>query len=74
MGIFYFDIKGQASDIEIHANEVLAAKKNLTKIMAEHCGKGVEELQKHLDRDNFMSPYEAKEFGLIDLILEPAKK
>ena len=66
--------KGQASDIEIHANEILSAKKKLTEIMAEHCDRSPKEIQQHIDRDNFMSAHGAKKFGLIDSILEPSKK
>ena len=60
--------KGQATDIEIHAKEVLAMKSNLNKIYAKHTGQTVEAIEEALERDNFMSPEEAKKFGIIDSI------
>ena len=60
--------KGQATDIEIHAKEVLAMKSNLNKIYAKHTGQTVEAIEEALERDNFMSPDEAKKFGIIDSI------
>ena len=62
--------QGQATDIEIHANEVLSLKKRLNEIYSKHTGKSVDEIKKALERDNFMSPELAKEFGLIDLVVE----
>ena len=62
--------QGQATDIEIHANEVLALKKRLNEIYSKHTGKPVEEVKKALERDNFMTPDNAKEFGLIDEVVE----
>ena len=62
--------QGQATDIEIHANEVLALKKRLNEIYSKHTGKPVEEVKKALERDNFMTPDTAKEFGLIDDVVE----
>ena len=62
--------QGQATDIEIHANEVLSLKKRLNKIYSKHTGKSVDDIKKALERDNFMSPELAKEFGLIDLVVE----
>ena len=62
--------QGQATDIEIHANEVLSLKKRLNKIYSKHTGKSVDDIKKALERDNFMSPESAKEFGLIDLVVE----
>jgi ATP-dependent Clp protease protease subunit len=62
--------QGQATDIEIHANEVLSLKKRLNEIYSKHTGKSVDEIKKALERDNFMSPESAKEFGLIDLVVE----
>ena len=62
--------QGQATDIEIHANEVLALKKRLNEIYAKHTGKSVEDIKKSLERDNFMTPEIAKEFGLIDEVVE----
>ena len=62
--------QGQATDIEIHANEVLSLKKRLNEIYSKHTGKSVEEIKNALERDRFMSPEEAKEFGLIDKVVE----
>ena len=62
--------QGQATDIEIHANEVLALKKRLNEIYSKHTGKSVDDIKKALERDNFMSPETAKEFGLIDEVVE----
>jgi ATP-dependent Clp protease, protease subunit len=62
--------QGQATDIEIHANEVLALKKRLNEIYSKHTGKSVEDIKKALERDNFMTPDIAKEFGLIDEVVE----
>ncbi len=62
-------VQGQASDIEIHANEILRMKKVLNGILAEHTGKSLEEISKHTDRDNFMSAEEAKKYGIIDTVV-----
>ena len=62
--------QGQATDIEIHANEVLTLKKRLNEIYSKHTGKSVEDVKKALERDNFMTPEIAKEFGLIDGVVE----
>ena len=62
--------QGQATDIEIHANEVLALKKRLNHIYSKHTGKSVDDIKKALERDNFMSPELAKDFGLIDEVVE----
>ena len=62
--------QGQATDIEIHAKEVLAQKSNLNKIYSKHTGQSVEAIEEALDRDNFMSPTEAQKFGIIDSIQE----
>ena len=62
--------QGQATDIEIHANEVLALKKRLNELYSKHTTKSVEDVKKALERDNFMTPDVAKEFGLIDEIVE----
>ncbi|MDO4693741.1 MAG: ATP-dependent Clp endopeptidase proteolytic subunit ClpP [Eikenella sp.] len=60
---------GQASDIEIHAKELLKLKAKLNELMAQHCGRTLEELERDTDRDNFMSADEAKRYGLIDQVL-----
>tara|TARA_Y100000816_G_C26030186_1_gene539278 strand:+ start:49 stop:660 length:612 start_codon:yes stop_codon:yes gene_type:complete len=62
--------QGQASDIEIHANEVLSLKKRLNEIYSKHTGKSVEEIKSALERDNFMTAEVAKSFGLIDEVVE----
>ena len=62
--------QGQATDIEIHANEVLSLKKRLNEIYSIHTGKTVEEIKLSLERDNFMTPENAKEFGLIDKVVD----
>ena len=62
--------QGQATDIEIHANEVLALKKRLNEIYSKHTGKSVDDVKKALERDNFMTPEVAKDFGLIDAVVE----
>jgi len=62
--------QGQATDIEIHANEVLSLKKRLNDIYSKHTGKTSEEIKLALERDNFMSPVSAKEFGLIDKVVD----
>ena len=62
--------QGQATDIEIHANEVLSLKKRLNEIYSKHTGKNVEEIKTALERDNFMTADAAKSFGLIDEVVE----
>ena len=62
--------QGQATDIEIHANEVLSLKKRLNEIYSKHTGKSVDEIKVALERDNFMTPESAKEFGLIDKVVD----
>ena len=62
--------QGQATDIEIHANEVMDLKKRLNEIYSKHTGKSVDDVKKALERDNFMTPDTAKEFGLIDAVVE----
>jgi ATP-dependent Clp protease proteolytic subunit ClpP (EC 3.4.21.92) len=61
--------RGQAVDIEIQAKEILFLKKSLNKLLAEHTGQTLEKIEADTDRDFFMSPYEAKEYGLIDQVL-----
>jgi len=61
--------QGQATDIEIHANEVLSLKKRLNEIYSKHTNKSVEEIKSALERDNFMTPDDAKNFGLIDKVV-----
>ena len=61
--------QGQATDIEIHANEVLSLKKRLNEIYSKHTNKSVDEIKSALERDNFMTPDNAKDFGLIDKVV-----
>ena len=63
-------LSGQASDIEIHAKDLLETKKALTRIYVKHTGKDFRDLEKCMDRDFFLSPGEAKNFGLIDSVIE----
>jgi ATP-dependent Clp protease protease subunit len=65
--------QGQATDIEIHAKEVLTLKKRLNEIYSKHTNKSVEDIKIALERDNFMTPDIAKEFGLIDEVVENRK-
>ena len=62
--------QGQATDIEIHANEVLSLKKRLNEIYSKHTSKSVDEIKSALERDNFMTANKAKDFGLIDEVVE----
>lgn len=62
--------QGQATDIEIHANEVLSLKKRLNEIYSKHTNKSSDDIKKALERDNFMSPEDAKKFGLIDQVVD----
>ena len=62
--------QGQATDIDIHAKEVLELKRRLNKIMARHTGQTVEQIETDLERDNFMGGEDAVEYGLIDTVLE----
>ncbi len=61
--------QGQATDIEIHANEVMSLKKRLNEIYSKHTNTSVDEIRKALERDNFMTPENAKDFGLIDKVV-----
>jgi len=62
--------QGQVTDIEIHANEVSSLKKRLNEIYSKHTGKSVDEVKSALERDNFMTAEVAKDFGLIDEVVE----
>ena len=66
-------ISGQASDIEIHAKEMIKTKNILTDVYVKHTGKSFDELTKAMDRDNYMSSEEAKTFGLVDHVVESRK-
>ena len=61
--------RGQATDIEIHAKEILQLKNKLNKLLSYHTGQKASKIEKDADRDNFMSPEEAKKYGLIDKII-----
>ncbi len=62
--------RGQASDIEIHAKEILYLKKRLNELLAQHSGQPVETIERDTDRDNFLSASAAVEYGLVDQVLE----
>ena len=63
-------LAGQASDIEIHAKELLKIKEKQNRLLAKHCDRDLADLERDTDRDNYMSADEAKEYGLIDQVLE----
>ena len=65
--------QGQATDIQIHAKEILSLKERLNNIYSKHTGKPVKEISDALERDNFMTAEDAKKFGLIDLVVEKRK-
>lgn len=62
--------RGQASDIEIHAKEILRVKSELNQILSHHTGKSIKELEKDSDRDNFMTSKEAMKYGIIDKVFD----
>ncbi|OGX56021.1 MAG: ATP-dependent Clp endopeptidase, proteolytic subunit ClpP [Omnitrophica WOR_2 bacterium RIFOXYB2_FULL_38_16] len=62
--------QGTASDISIQAQEILRMKEELNKLLSKHCGQPIEKVQKDTDRDYFMSASEAKEYGLVDAVIE----
>ncbi len=64
---------GPAADIEIHTREILKIKRVLNEILAYHTGQPIEKIEKDTDRDFFMSAYEAKEYGIVDEVLESKK-
>jgi len=66
--------QGQVTDISIHAEEVLELKRRLNHIMAKHTGQSVEQIEKDLERDNFMSAEAAVKYGLIDTVLANRKE
>ena len=66
--------QGQASDIEIHAKEVLRLKQKLNEILAKHCGQNIEKVIKDSDRDFFMGAEEAKAYGRIDEMMSQNRK
>lgn len=62
--------QGQATDIEIHTKEILSIRNKLNTLLAEHTGQDLETIARDTDRDNFMDPYAAKDYGLIDDVLD----
>ena len=65
--------QGQATDIQIHAKEILSLKERLNQIYSKHTGKSLKEISQALERDKFMTADEAKDFGLIDSVVEKRK-
>ncbi|HHP1027519.1 TPA: ATP-dependent Clp protease proteolytic subunit, partial [Bacillus anthracis] len=63
--------QGQATEIEIAANHILKTREKLNRILAERTGQNIETIQKDTDRDNFLTADEAKEYGLIDHVMQP---
>jgi len=63
-------MQGQATDLEIHAREILRQRADLVRIYARHCGRPVEQVERDLERDYFMTPQQALEWGLIDSVIE----
>ena len=61
--------QGQATDIEIHAREILNIRRRMNKLYSEHCGRSVQEIEQAVERDNFMSADEAMAFGLVDKVI-----
>tara|TARA_R110002124_G_scaffold134495_4_gene297278 strand:- start:13591 stop:14241 length:651 start_codon:yes stop_codon:yes gene_type:complete len=66
-------VQGQASDIEIEAREILRVKNELSQIIADHCGKSIDDIMNDSDRNNWMTADEAKKYGLVDNVVERAK-
>ena len=66
--------RGQATDIEIHAREILRAKEKINELFAKHTGQPVEKIARDSERDNFMTPEEAKAYGVIDEVVTTLKK
>ena len=65
--------QGQASDIEIHAKEILKTKQRLNEILAKHTGQDIERVRHDTERDKFLSALEAKEYGIVDDVITPRK-
>jgi ATP-dependent Clp protease protease subunit len=65
--------RGQATDIEIQAREILHLRAKLNDILARHCGQNVERIKADTERDRFLSGVEAKEYGLVDEVIQPRK-
>jgi len=67
-------VQGAATDISIQAKEILRLKERIEQILAKHTGQSLDKIKKDTDRDNFMEPDEAKKYGLVDEVIESAKK
>ena len=67
-------VTGQASDIQIQAEEILRAKRTLNEILAKHTGKSIEQIEVETERDRYMTPLEAKEYGIVDEIVEASSQ
>ena len=67
-------VQGQASDIEIHAREIINLKKKLNKIYEKHTGQSLNAIEKLMDRDHFMSSEDAKKFGIVDKVVAERPK
>jgi ATP-dependent Clp protease protease subunit len=65
--------RGTATDIEIHAEEILKTKRTLNEVISRHTGKPIESVEQDTDRDKFMDPYQAKDYGLVDEVVETLK-
>ena len=65
--------RGTATDIEIHAEEILKTKHTLNEVISRHTGKPIESVERDTDRDKFMDPYQAKDYGLVDEVVETLK-
>ncbi|MGL4605003.1 MAG: ATP-dependent Clp endopeptidase proteolytic subunit ClpP [Iodobacter sp.] len=63
-------LSGQASDVEIHARELIKTKRSLNEMLAKHTGQSIETIERDTDRDNFLSAAESKDYGLIDDVLQ----
>ena len=66
--------QGQATDIQIHAQEILSIRSRLNDVLARHTGKNIEDIQRDTDRDNFMTAQDALDYGLIDRVVENRSK
>jgi ATP-dependent Clp protease, protease subunit len=66
-------IQGQASDIDIHAREILRQRSELVRLYAQLCGREAEQVERDIERDFYMTPQEAINYGVIDAVIEPAK-
>jgi ATP-dependent Clp protease protease subunit len=67
-------VSGQVSDIQIQAEEILKAKRVLNELLAKCTGRSVEQIEKETERDRYLTPEEAKEYGLLDEIVQPGKQ